>query len=379
MEMKPQNVCVLIPSLEPDGRLLAYVKSLLERGFHQVLIVDDGSGPSYQPIFEELDQLAGCTVLHHPVNRGKGCALKTGYQYIEKQMRDVLGVVTADADGQHTVKDVWALSARLAAGEKGLLLGSRDFSLPQVPPKSRTGNRITSCVFWMLYARWLPDTQTGLRGFLREYLPFMEGVEGDRFEYEMNVLIACSRDKLPMAVVPIDTVYHDDNKGTHFHPFRDSLRIYKVIFQNFFKFMSSSLIATGVDWLLCFILLDALANPLAQSPELVRIGVATYAARLISASINFILNKNFVFHLKSQGHKALFRYILVCIGIAALSSLAVTLLHTALGMQEKIAKVICDTLLYFLSYQAQRRWVFAPAADKPHAVNQKQTTDERNC
>lgn len=352
------HTVVLIPSLEPDDKLVPYLKELLHEGF-RVLVVDDGSSEKYQPIFSEAESLEGCWVTHHEVNKGKGEALKTGYRYIKEAeaFKDCTQVVTADADGQHILPDVINVAKAACEKPQSLVLGSRDFSLPQVPPKSRFGNRTTSFVFWLLYSRWLPDTQTGLRGFGRQLLDFMIDVEGSRFEYEMNVLIACSRANVPMDVVTIETVYHNENTGTHFHPIRDSIKIYKVILKNFFKFMSSSFIATAIDLCLCFILFDVLRNA-GLEPESLRITTATVIARLVSASINFTLNKNFVFKLKKHGSRALIRYIILCVCIAALSSAGVTAFHAGLGLSDKIAKVICDTLLFFLSYRAQRGWVF---------------------
>ncbi len=101
-------------------------------------------------------------------------------------------MITADADGQHTVKDCWKLAQALAEGGRALYLGSRDFSLPNVPKRSRRGNRITTFVFWMLYGQWLPDTQT-VCGRFAGGSGVHDGDGRDRFEYEMNVLIACAR------------------------------------------------------------------------------------------------------------------------------------------------------------------------------------------
>ena len=198
-----REAAILIPSLEPDGRLPAYIRKLSENGFGHIIVVDDGSSESYQSIFSEVDAIDRAVVLHHDVNHGKGVALKTGYRYILENLPDVQGVITADADGQHTVPDCIHLAQELEKGTKALYLGSRDFSLENIPPKSRSGNRITSAVFKALYGQYLPDTQTGLRAFRKEELPFMISVEGERFEYEMKVLIACSRAGIPMIPVTI--------------------------------------------------------------------------------------------------------------------------------------------------------------------------------
>ncbi len=359
MVMEPQQAAVLIPSLEPDDKLLPYVKKLLEQGFSRIVVVDDGSGPSYQPVFHGLAALHGCFVLHHPKNLGKGDALKTGFAYIKKEWPDCPGVVTADSDGQHTVQDVWALALRLSEGEEGLLLGTRDFSLSHVPGKSRVGNRITSFIFWLLYGRWLSDTQTGLRAFSSKHLSFMTKVEGHRFEYEMNMLIACARDNMPVKAVPIETVYENQNRSTHFHPLKDSMRIYRVIFMNFFRFMSSSFLATAIDLLISFFLLDLLRS--GDLPNEWRIAIATGVARVISSGFNFLVNKNFVFHYriarKSQAD-ALVRYAILCVGVWLVSGGVVMLAHQYLGVSDKLAKVFADTFLFFINYRVQQRWVF---------------------
>ena len=221
MALDAKNTVILIPSLEPDERLPAYAKALREKGFTRLVVVDDGSSEKYQPIFNEMDEMEGCTVLHHEVNKGKGVALKTGYAYIQKNLPDAVGVITADADGQHTVEDCWRLAEALCDGKDELYLGSRDFNLDHVPPKSRYGNKITSAVFRLLYGRWLPDTQTGLRAFPASRLTFMQKVEGNRFEYEMNVLIACARDGMPMQPIVLQTLCGHEDAGTLFHPIRD--------------------------------------------------------------------------------------------------------------------------------------------------------------
>ena len=288
--LRPQDAVMLIPSLEPDDRLPAYVRRLLDKGFQHVVIVDDGSSAAYQPIFAELDAMDGVSVTHHEVNRGKGCALKTGYAYIQAHFPAASGVITADADGQHTVEDCWHLAEVLTEGKRALYLGSRNFNLDHVPPKSRHGNKITSAVFRLLYGVYLPDTQTGLRAFRMADLPFMLDVPGERFEYEMQVLIACARAKLPMIPIEIETVYENENAGTHFHPIRDSYRIYKVILGNFLLYASSSVICflvdNGVANLLRFALL-----PLLGLRGDTAIQISGYLARLVSSPLNFVLNR----------------------------------------------------------------------------------------
>ena len=364
--MKPQECCVLIPSLSPDEKLPAYVKELLSADFGLILVVDDGSAPEYQPIFSEIASWDRCAVTHHEVNKGKGAALRTGFAYI-KEHTALRGVITADSDGQHTVPDTLKLAAELGKQEE-VLLGSRDFSRnnTNVPPKSRFGNRLTSVVFRLLYGHWLPDTQTGLRAFDRGLIDFMLSVTGDRFEYEMNMLIQCSARKIPMRPITIETIYHEENKGTHFHPIRDSWRIYKLLLGGFFKFMGASLACTLVDVALFTLLKHwgflaelELNTPwlraLSRSVEPVLL--ATVIARVCSASLNFLINKNMVFKIK-ESKGAVLRYIVLCIGVMLLSGMSVSALHALLGVNSTVIKMVVDFLLFFVNYRVQRTWVF---------------------
>ena len=351
-----QDAVILIPSLEPDERLPAYIRELEQNGFGRIVVVDDGSGEKYQSVFREVSEIPRTTVLRHEVNQGKGVALKTGYRYIQTLEEPFSGVITADSDGQHTVKDCVRLAEMLEEGKQALYLGSRDFNLPNIPPKSRSGNRITSIVFRTLYGQWLPDTQTGLRAFRREELPFMIEVEGERYEYEMKVLIACSRSRIPMIPVTIETIYENGNEGTHFDPIRDSWRIYKVILGSFFKFMSSSLICTLIDQGLFNLLnLVVFANGTAKDGKIILI--STVIARIVSSCTNFLLNWKYVFGKSRNPRRAFMRYVILSVCIMLASSAGTWLLGQT-GMSSTVAKLITDTILYLVSFKAQQIWVF---------------------
>ena len=360
-----RDTVILIPSLEPDERLPAYIRALSDKGFGYIVVVDDGSSEAFQPIFTELESIERTVVLHHPINQGKGTALKTGYRYISDCLPDVKGIITADADGQHTVKDCMRLAEKMSENTKAVYLGSRDFTLPDIPPKSRSGNRITSMVFRAFYGVWLPDTQTGLRAFSREKLPFMLSVSGERYEYEMKVLIACAVSKVPLIPVSIETIYENGkNEGTHFHPVRDSFRIYRVILGSFIKFMGSSLVSFLADQLLFNMLRSWLLPMLGININLdLLIGLrldntslSNYTARLFSAILNFRLNRDLVFRVKDSKGTGI-RYAVTAVGIIILSTLGIKALGL-IGTAPWLAKVLVDTLLYFLSYRIQRQWVF---------------------
>ena len=354
--MNAKQLCVLIPSLEPDERLPRYIDSLLAADFGMVLVVNDGSSAEYDPIFNSIEARERCHVLRHEVNRGKGQALRTGIAYI-RDHTDFAGVITADADGQHIVSDTLKLADALLENDKALLLGSRDFSRKNkhIPGRSRFGNRATSAVFALLYGHWLPDTQTGLRAVSRICFDDMLSIAGDRFEYEMNMLIFCSMHKYRFEIIPIETIYLEENKSSHFHPLKDSWRIYKLLLGSFFKFMGSSLLCVLVDQGL-FNVFDRWLLPLLGVPENALISASNYSARLISGTLNYLLNRNVVF--KAQGAKGtVWKYIVNSVCVIILSTLGIKAL-AALGMAKWLAKLICDTVLYFANYRIQRNWVF---------------------
>ena len=347
---------ILIPSLEPDHRLPEYVAKLMENGFGHAVVIDDGSSEAYQSVFSETEAIPGVTVLHHDVNHGKGVALKTGYAWIQDHLPDCRTVITADSDGQHTVTDCLRVAEAAAGDGHALWLGSRDFSLPIIPPKSRFGNRCTSAVFKALYGTWLPDTQTGLRGFGREELDFMLEIGGERYEYEMNVLIACARAKLPMKTLTIETVYENNNEGTHFHPIRDSWRIYKLILGSFFRFMAGSLASWVVDQGVAHLLFYWLL-PLMKVAAGVMSPISTTVARVVSAVCNYFINRHLVFKPKEDNGSG-WKYTVLAVCCWAIST-GLTWLLQSVGGPFWLMKLIVDLLLYFVNYRVQQNWVFA--------------------
>ena len=235
-----QNRIALIPAYQPERTLAELAEALHQAGL-QVWIVDDGSGEEYRPVFEAAAGFG--TVIYTPVNRGKGAALKTGLAAIAQAAQPPYTVVTVDADGQHRPADVLRVLEEAAARPKALVLGSRDFR-GKVPLRSRLGNSLTRLVFRLSTGRRIYDTQTGLRAFSHLQLPLLLDIDGDRYEYEMNVLKEYARAGLELREVPIETVYLEGNRSSHFHPLRDSARIYLEIL----KFSASSLMSFVLDY-----------------------------------------------------------------------------------------------------------------------------------
>lgn len=226
---------VIIPALNPDEGL----REIVERNWeleNQIILVDDGSDKKYERLFWELGEK--CIVLHHEENRGKGEAIKTALKYIKEELWECRVVGIMDADGQHLPDDMEKLLMKAAAEPMALIVGSRTIDR-NVPWKSRMGNLITRRIFRMKTGVEVSDTQTGLRAFSTRLLDFMLDIEGERYEYEMNVLVTCAKANIPIIEVPIETIYHDKgNSCSHFRKVRDSVRIYRQLLK--FSFVSFS-------------------------------------------------------------------------------------------------------------------------------------------
>lgn len=350
------KAAVIIPALNPDKALVEYCCTLLESGIEFIIVVNDGSESSYNEIFREIEDKNQCSVLTHKVNQGKGRALKDAFQYFadDKIFKGYAGVITVDSDGQHSVEDVLRLKEKLCQNKKELILGARDFSLPDIPLKSRFGNRLTCTLFWLLYGANLKDTQTGLRAIPRSVLPFCLELEGERFEYETNMLIAAVEKKIPFHEIGIKTIYLNENKGTHFRPVRDSAAIYGLLFRRFYRYLFSGLSSFALDIVLFRLMLAVFQ----MGEDAVRITAATVCARVLSSVYNFLVNKNLVFENKGKVSKTLIQYYALCMIQTGISALLVFVCFRGFGISETAAKIVVDTLLFLISYQIQKRYIF---------------------
>lgn len=224
-----EHCAVIIPTYNPEPELIPYVEELKAQGIQHVIVINDGSLASTQSIFDALASNQNCTVLVHEVNQGKGSGLKTAFRYIKEERPELRAVVTADADGQHAVEDVLALCRFLEQDPAGIVLGVRNFNEEHVPSKNAFGNKLTSRVFKLLFGTYLMDTQTGLRGFSRSELDWLLALKGERFEYEMNMLMYAVQQNIPVHEVPIQTLYFGEKHATHYKTFYDSFRIAKQL------------------------------------------------------------------------------------------------------------------------------------------------------
>ena len=349
------NVIVLIPAYKPQERLVGYVDELAASGFGRIVVVDDGSGEGFKSVFDELEAKPFCSVLRHASNQGKGIALKTGFAHVVERHRDAVGVLTADADGQHVCEDCVRVAQAMSDGKESAVIGSRNFTFGKIPFRSWIGNRWSSLSFALVLGHWLPDTQTGLRAFPVSMLPQILEAPGERYEYEMGVLMKLVRSRLPVKTVPIKTVYEDGNASSHFSPLKDTIRINRLVLADFFRFAGVSIASFVLDQGLAWGFSAALHFAGVEKAGV--IWASGFAARIVSSVFNFSLNRSFVFKSGCGIGSAAWKYALLCLLVIVLSNAGVTALSFA-GMPRGAAKFLCDIVLCFVGYGVQSRFVF---------------------
>ena len=360
------NISVVLPSLDPDEKLHAVIEGLLEYGFSDIILVNDGSKPENLHYFEEEAAAHPDVIhlLHHEVNKGKGAALKNAFRWFLENRPEGFGVVTVDGDNQHHPEDTRRCCEHMLETGR-LVLGCRDFTLDHVPARSRFGNQPTSAIFKIFVGMTISDTQTGLRAIPRSDLEVLSTIKGERFEYETNMLLAMKDNGIDFDEVKIRTVYIEENKSSHFHPIRDSWRIYKLILAHFFRYTLSSLASAAVDTG-AYSLLSWLFGSMLTGLSLT--AAAGIIARVISSQLNFFLNKKMVFESNVSTSKAMLRYYMLAIPQMAAQVLLTQGVYWLLGIPDSatglrtLLYAVIMTALYIVSFIVQQRWVFA--ADK---------------
>lgn len=330
---------ILIPSYEPDKKLISLIETINRNRF-DIIVVDDGSGKKYQDIFQKICNKV--YLISYEPNMGKGHALKKGLSYIkEKYQKDYL-VITMDSDGQHTIGDAIKLSNYAKEHLNTYVLGMRKRN-SNTPLRSKIGNRITKFVYHITTGVNIYDTQTGLRCFSNTLTEFLLNTPGERFEYEMNALLSSPKNGIKLHEIEIETIYMDNNKGTHFKTLRDSYLIYKDIF----KFGFSSIISFIIDYSLFSIFSIFLSLTLSN-----------ILARIISATCNYTLNRKLVFKSKNSLYKTALSYISLAILILMLNTILLNILVEKVLLNKFIAKLMVEACLFIFSYYIQNKYIF---------------------
>ena len=350
---KTESYAIVIPSLNPDKRFLNFMTSikeeiLLNKSINiNIIVVNDGTNLEFIHFYDEAQKILEFTLLTHATNLGKGRAIKTAINHILLTFPNIQGILFADCDGQHLAKDCFSCIEAAIQNPDSLVLGIRDFSESGIPLKNKTGNILTKHIFHFLCGIKVQDTQTGLRVLPKQFLIPLLNVKGERFEYEMYMLLATKEFDIPIFQQPITVIYKKDEYTSHFNPIIDSIKIYSI----FLKFIFSGLSSFGID-----IFLFALFINLFQNQESY-ILLATLFARLFSSIYNYFINRKIVFKV-NQSFSTFFRYYFLVVFQAITSGFFVTYLCRFFPNLETLIKIPTDLLLFLFSFFIQQVWVF---------------------
>ncbi|WP_321475141.1 glycosyltransferase [uncultured Paludibaculum sp.] len=336
------SIPILIPAYEPGDALAETVIALHERGFDRIVVVDDGSrNLNSLHVLNHLDRVY---LYRHAVNLGKGAALKTGLNHILLNWPDAVGVVTADADGQHSPEDIAAVAAELAAKPGHLVLGSRQFHR-EVPWRSRVGNRLSAALVQTLVGARLTDTQTGLRGVPLSLIPQLLKLPSNGYEFELDMLLAAKHGGVRMAELPIRTIYIDQNASSHFDPLWDSMRIYLVLM----RFTLASVVTAIID--------NAVFAATYASTQ--NILLSQVVGRSVAVLFNYGAVRKAVFQSRGPHRDTLPKYLLLVTANAAISYLLITLIHERFQAGVIVAKILVEAALFLVSFLIQRDLIFS--------------------
>ena len=338
------DLAIVIPAYRPGEALVSVAAKLSELGFSKIVVVDDGSGPSYEGVFTALMQIDAVRILHHANNRGKGAALKTGIAYALREFPDLVGIVTADADGQHRPEDIREIALALMSHPGSLILGSRLFE-GKVPLRSRVGNSITRAVVRLLVGANLRDTQTGLRAIPVRFAASLLRIPSSGYEFELDMLIAARNDSMTVVENPIQTIYEPGNKSSHFNPLVDSMKIYFTLA----RFCSVSLMTALLDNVVFYLVYR-------QGVSLLGAQVAGRGAALV---FNYLMVRDKVFRATGSDTVALPRYLTLLLASGTTSYACIRLIAGTTHIPVLLAKICVESLLFFANFVIERDWVFA--------------------
>jgi glycosyltransferase involved in cell wall biosynthesis len=335
------SVIFLIPSYRPTETLCRLVAELRGADPSPIVIVDDGSGPNYGEIYRRAAQTTGTTILRNAINLGKGAALKHGMNHVLVDQPNVIGVVTADADGQHSVEDILRVARQLRETPTIAIFGARSFG-NNVPLRSKLGNQISRYAYRMLIGVKLTDTQTGLRGIPRRLMELSLALRSNRYEFETEQLAVLKSEQIATREIPIETIYIDDNRQSHFRPLRDSAKIYFVLL----RYSLASLVTYVTDFLVFWIAFGATQQVL----------LSNMSARLVALWVQLALLQSFVF--RRQINLGIFLAYVTLVFVSGVMSSAlqvqlIDLVGTPIG-----AKIIADTLFFVFNFLFIRDLIF---------------------
>jgi glycosyltransferase involved in cell wall biosynthesis len=217
----PQGI-VVIPALNEERAIRGVVESALHQ-CAKVIVVDDGSSDGTSAAIADLP----IERIRHATPQGKAMALRDGFTRALEL--GAAGVLTMDGDGQHDAADLPRLLAAAARYPNHIVIGARLLGKDAQPDKNRFGN--AQADFWVSWAcgQRVVDSQSGQRYYPRNAVEAALALPHDGFVFESEILIECAARGIHTVSVPIKASYEEERRASHFRPFRDVVRITRMI------------------------------------------------------------------------------------------------------------------------------------------------------
>ena len=354
-------ITVLIPALKPSGQLLSVISALsVDARVNRIILVNDGSPATCDAVFEVAVKDPKVVVLRHALNLGKGAALRTGMNHFLCTDTSNSVLVTADADGQHLRADILTVGERAMHTPGELVMGARGFS-GNVPLRSRFGNNLTRTVYRTIMGPSLTDTQTGLRAIPRPLMESLLHVRINGYDFEMQMLVMAARERMIITQVPIQTVYIENNRDSHFNPLLDSIRIYYV----FVRHLSVALLSLLGDFVVFAWMLAAGTG----------LGFAMLLGRMAVLGAHLIAGRILGLHPEPAWRSRMARQALLMAGLGAVAYLSISILVTRYGWNALASKLLVEVTLLAGTVALQRSSTSSGSANPSSLANAKVSND----
>lgn len=219
--MNSTKIFIVIPAYNEEVVIQDVIKEVQGAGYKNIVVIDDGSTDNTQIKAREL---IGRNALRHKINRGKGCAIKTGIEAVKLLGADI--IVTMDGDGQHDPTDIEKLIISIEKEKMDVVLGTRLLNSKGMPFWKIIANHFGNFYTWLLFGLWVTDSQSGFRAYSRHAAEVIN-TKGDRYEYDSEVIHEIYMYKLKFKEIPIVVRYTKYSMG----------KIHKVGLINGFKIL----------------------------------------------------------------------------------------------------------------------------------------------
>lgn len=216
------GICVIIPTYNNDKTIKTVIDDCLEIT-RSLIVVNDGSTDDTEAILSSYNNRPEIAIVRYARNRGKGCALKKGFEYARS--KSYRYAITLDADGQHFASDIPLFVDEIERNPNSLIVGSRFLNAENMPSQNTFANKFSNFWFAVQTLQYVPDTQTGFRLYPLEKMRKMWWLTS-RYEAELEMLVYAAWHGVRIISIPINVYYPSpDNRVSHFRPFMDFFRI----------------------------------------------------------------------------------------------------------------------------------------------------------